>query len=196
MLWGARRVTIRIAVDAPVTLDTARVAWGDGDRLDLPRDQMALLQAGTPVLLSHVYAFAATPYQFLLTVEDTDGQQASAQAMIRVTNHPPSLTLAVAVVEQTVTITPSAVDPDGEVVDITLYWGGREGMAQGIATGQPVTHRYPAHGGLWDILATATDDEGASTAVQKYLALLSDEEKATLQGNSPGARYQERMNQT
>lgn len=192
MLWGARRVTIRITVDAPVPLDTAQVTWGDGDRIDLPRDQMALLQAGTPVVLSHVYACTPTPYLIQFTVADTDGQQATASATLRATNHPPRLTLVVEVVEQTVTITPSATDPDGEVIDITLYWGGREGKASGLPSDQPVTHQYPAHGGLWDFLATATDDEGASTAVQQYIALLSDEEAAILQGNSPGARYQER----
>ena len=80
MLWGARRVTIQLSVLAPVPLDTARVAWGDSDRIDLPRDQMALLQAGTVVLLSHVYLLAASPYQLLFTVQDTEGQQASAQA--------------------------------------------------------------------------------------------------------------------
>ncbi len=196
MLWGARRVTIRVSAYAPVPLDTARVAWGDGDRLDLPRDQMALLQAGTVVVLSHVYALAATPYLLQVTVEDTDGQQASASASVLVANHPPCLTLAVEVVGQAVTATPSATDPDGEVVDITLYWGGREGMAAGVSTDQPVTHQYPAHGGLWDVLATATDDEGANTAVQQYVALLSEEEAAAYRGNSPGARSRERTDET
>jgi len=196
MLWGARRVTIRVSAHAPVPLDTARVAWGDGDRLDLPRDQLALLQAGTVVVISHVYALAATPYLLQVTVEDTDGQQASASASVWVTNHPPCLALAVEVVAQAVTITPSATDPDGEVVDITLYWGGREGMASALATDAPVTHQYPAHGGLWEILATATDDEGANTAVQQYVALLSDEEAAAYRGNSPGARSRERTDET
>ncbi|MHB9129773.1 MAG: hypothetical protein ACYDBB_01615 [Armatimonadota bacterium] len=196
MLWGARRVTIRVSAYAPVPLDSARVVWGDGDRLDLPRDQMALLQAGAVVELSHVYALATTPYLLQVTVEDTDGQQASASASVLVTNHPPCLTLAVEVVEQAVTITPSATDSDGEVIDITLYWGGREGMAAGLATDAPVTHQYPAHGGLWNLLATATDDEGASTAVHQYVAILSDEEAATTRGNSPGARYQERNTTT
>jgi len=192
MLWGARRVTIQVSLLAPVPLDTARVAWGDGDRLDLPRDQMALLQAGTAVLLSHVYALAPTPYPFQITLVDTEGQQATGSAAILVVNHPPSLALAVDVVAQMVTVIPTAGDADGEVVDITLYWGGREGMAPGLATGQPVTHRYPAHGGVWDLLATATDDEDASTAVRQYVALVSEDEAAAYRGNSPGARSRER----
>ena len=196
MLSGARRVTMHLSALAPVPLDAARVVWGDGDRLDLPRDQMALLQAGVVVVLSHVYTFASTPYRCQVTLQDTEGQQASATALVSVTNHPPCLTLGVDVVEQAVTITPSATDPDGEVVDITLYWGGREGVDSGLATDQPVTHRYPAHGGLWDILATATDDEGASTAVQQYVALLSEEETAAYRGNSPGARSRERTDET
>ena len=73
--------------------------------------------------------------------------------MIWVTNRPPSLTLAVEVVEQTVTITPSAVDPDGEVIDITLYWGGREGMAarsrQGCAGDITSIRRTAASGSSW-----------------------------------------------
>lgn len=192
MLWGARRVTIQVTVLAPVPLDTARVAWGDGDRLDLLRDQMALLQAGAAVTLSHVYALAPMPYPLQITLVDTEGQQATGSAAILVTNHPPSLALAVEVVAQMVTVIPEASDSDGEVVDITLYWGGREGMASGLVTGQPITHRYPARGGLWHLLATATDDEGASTAVQQDVALLSDEEAAAYRGNSPGARCQER----
>jgi hypothetical protein len=192
MLMGARRVTIRLSAHAPVPLDTARVTWGDGDRLDLPRDQLALLQAGTAVLLSHVYLFAATPYPLQFTVEDTDGQQATADAAVLVRNQPPHLVLTVQVEGQTVTVTPIAEDPDGEIIDLALYWGGREGAVHGAVSGQPLTHRYPEDGGLWPLLATATDDEGASTSVRQYVALLSAEEAAAHWGVSPGARSHER----
>jgi hypothetical protein len=191
MLWGARRVTIRISADAPVPLDTARVTWGDGDRLDLPRDQMALLQAGTPVWLSHVYVCAPTPYLLLFTVVDTDGQQATATAGVTVRNAPPFLTMTMVIDARTVTVTPTASDPDGDIIDLSLYWGGREGAVHGVRSGEPLSHDYP-EGGLWDILATATDDEGASVAVRQFVALLSDEEAATRWGISPGARCQER----
>ncbi|MHB9129996.1 MAG: hypothetical protein ACYDBB_02765 [Armatimonadota bacterium] len=191
MLWGARRVTIRISADAPVPLDTARVVWGDGDRLDLPRDQMALLQAGTAVLLSHVYGFAPTPYVLLFSVVDTEGQQATATAGVTVCNTKPHLTMTIGIDAHTVTVIPIASDPDGEIIDISLYWGGREGALHGARTGEPLSHEYP-EGGLWDILATASDDEGASVAVRQYVALQSDAEAATRWGISPGARCQER----
>jgi hypothetical protein len=160
--------------------------------MDLPRDQLALLQAGAVVAISHVYVLASLPYSLLVTVEDINGQQATATAVVLVHNHPPDLSIAVDVVEQTVTVTPAATDPDGEVVDITLYWGGQEGMAQGLPSGQPVSHQYPGRGGLWDILTTATDDEGASATVRHVVALLSADEAATYWGDSPGARWQER----
>ncbi|MHB9023433.1 MAG: hypothetical protein ACYC7E_04580 [Armatimonadota bacterium] len=192
MLWGARRVTIGLFMHALVPLDTARVAWGDGDRMDLPRDQLTLLQAGAAITLAHVYSCAATPYDLQVTVVGTDGQQTTASALVFVKNQPPCVTMDVAVIEQTVTVTPAAADSDGEVVDITLYWGGQEGMAPGLPSGQPVSHQYPGRGGLWDILTTATDDEGASASVRHVVALLSADEATAHWGDSPGARWQER----
>jgi hypothetical protein len=192
MLMGARRVTIRLSAHAPVPLDVARVTWGDGDRIDLPRDQLALLQADTAVLLSHVYLCASTPYPIEFTVVDTDGQQATATVSVLVRNQPPLLTLMVEIEGQLVTVTPTASDSDGEIIDLSLYWGGREGVVHGATSGQPLSHQYPDDGGLWPLLATATDDEGASTTVRQYVALLSAEEAAAQWGISPGARSRER----
>jgi hypothetical protein len=100
--------------------------------------------------------------------------------------------LTVQVEDRTVTVIPTADDADGEVIDLSLYWGGREGLVHGAISGEPLTHQYPEVGGLRDILVTATDDEGASTAVRQYVALLSTEEAAAHWGISPGARNRER----
>lgn len=191
MLWGARRVTIGMSAHAPVPLDVARVTWGDGDRMELSRDLLALLQAGEVVQVSHVYPCATQPYSLHFTVVDTDGQQATAAVGVLVRNQPPLLLVAVQVDGQMVTVTPTATDPDGVIVDLSLFWGGREGAVHGAVSGQPLTHLYP-DGGLWELLTTAMDDEGASTAVRQYLTLLSAEEATARWGISPGARSQER----
>ena len=192
MLWGARRVTIGLSAHAPVPLEVARVTWGDGDRMELPRDLLALLQAGAVVPLSHVYGIAAQPYPLQFTVVDTDGQQATASVAVLVRNQPPQLTLLVEVEGQWVTVTPTATDPDGIIIDLSLFWGGREGVVHGAVSGEPLRHQYPDDGGLWPLLATATDDEGASTVVRQYLTILSDEEATARWGLSPGARSRER----
>jgi hypothetical protein len=191
MLMGARRVTMQISATAPIPLDRAWVEWGDGQRLDLGQEPRWRLQAGQTVELTHVYALASTPYELLVTIEDTDGQQATAVASVTARNSPPQLAVTIAVEEQAVTVTPTAVDPDGEVVNITLYWGGREGLTPGVVSGLPVTHHYPERGGLWDVLTTATDDEGASAAIRQYVALVSVAEAAAAAGHSPGTRCQE-----
>ena len=160
---GSRTATIRLtAADPELAIASAVVNWGDGNAdTALNAGQIATLLAGGSVDLSHSYALNVMPYTVTFTVIDNGALQAQATAEVLVENNPPTFDFTSSLTRRTVTLTPSANDEDGTLASIVVDWGD-DSDPQTVTNGEPVTHDYPSAGGVFTILGTATDAEGAT----------------------------------
>jgi PKD repeat protein len=139
--------------------------FGDGSR-------------ATGVNVSHAYQ-SVGEYRVVLTVTDDQGATGSASATINVVgvNSPP---VAVLRVDPTRVLTFEAVradgsgsyDPDGFIVSHVIEWG------DGASTrGSVGSHEY-GRAGLYTVVLTVTDDDGASATSSVLVTVLNRPPKA------------------
>lgn len=101
-----------------------------------------------------------------------------------VTNVAPTCTIAQnSLVARTLTVTPTATDPDGDetITDITVTWGDGDDTP-GCTNGAQVAHTFDAAGGTFGVYAVATDD-GALTDQSETLTVVVDP------NDSPGVSF-------
>ncbi len=114
---------------------------------------------------SHIYSISGT-YTITLTVTDDDGSINITSKNINV-NSPPiaNFVYMPAYIRDTDTITflDSSIDDDGYIVNYTWNFGDGN-----IAYGKNVTHKY-ADDGVYAVVLTITDDDGAQDNIEKQI---------------------------
>ncbi len=122
------------------------------------------LSSGSGLATTHVYATGGL-YIVGLTVTDNLGATSTTSKTLTVANRPPTVTFQESTSNtfrnQPITLTLSAIDPDGTVTSVQVDWGdGTIDSLPGTAT--TATHSYVGSG-TYTVTVTATDNDGATS---------------------------------
>jgi hypothetical protein len=148
------------ATDPDGTIASTIVNWGDGTTTNLP---------GSSTLSTHTYAStsSAKSQLFTITVTATDnsGSTNSATTSETVNDRPPATMVSSVspnpvLINQTVTVTFSATDPDGAISSFGVDWGDGTPPDSLPGTATSDTHSYKS-GGSFTITVAATDNSGS-----------------------------------
>src|SRR5690606_9756092 len=116
---------------------------------------------------SHTYG-APGLYAVTLTVTDNDGERHSRTRHVQVSgasNSPPSANFAFSCTQLACSFTDTSTDGDGSVV--AWSWSFGDG---GTSTARNPSHTFPA-GGMYQVMLTVTDDDGATDPVTKAVTV-------------------------
>ena len=160
---------------APVTVNATTAGSSDADgsiagtSIDFGDGSVMVASSG-----SHVYATAGT-YTVVATITDNLGASATQTAIVTVVqNQLPqallSVTPATGVAPLTVSAsTAASTDADGTIASSVIAWG--DGAT---SSGPLATHVYAASGN-YTVIATVTDDRGASSTAAASVSILANQ---------------------
>ena len=137
--------------------------------------------------VTHAYDRAGS-YTVVLWAIDGDGDTASAESRLEVTNEAPGLELSSSAVtvkeDEPVRLTAFATDTAYDLGNLTLTWDLGDGTVLGPGGAAEVVHGYPRRG-TYQVLVTVRDDDGAE-AVASIAVKVENVAPEAVAAASPG----------
>ena len=167
---------VQVTLGSPASADTTFTVTG-GNAAELTVPSQFIVSTGSSVGFINMQALDGTALgtTYNLTVTDASGEYISGSFPVTITNVPPTLVYPStdsanpstlnAVVNESVTINASAIDPAGDYDNLTYTWALPDGSTR---TGKSISVSFGEPGGQ-TLVVTVDDGDGA--AVVGYVAI-------------------------